>query len=425
MNERYQKAAAMTSDIVVTHKKRHNSSDYVLCRSFLQLGLLLAFLTAFWILTKSYFPTIASTRSSPLPQTSIYRSTGSFPGVISGIGKCSPLSLTILGHAKAGTSDLYTLIIQKSRGIFIEPRRKEVGCFGGYMSPQRCIDDINGPATCHWNGKVYSNLTIDAAPLPMKFNKVRWSNLTEFYFYGFSPASIVILREPVSTMESLYNHWMWPNLVSETVCSECSLEKLVLAELAWLHQESTKSSIERILSALENGYATRITLEVDRDILIQDFLSMYVPPECRRDDSVGESFQHNYLLDGIYELSLLPFSELMTSGRFLMVDFNLYSKQPDTVRDSIYEMLFGSDLYMKLQEEAYFASWRSHEVVNEKSEKRKCALLTAETKCQIAKYLEYYSERFFEILENLAQKGAISTLSLNSGKWWDSVQLYC
>lgn len=352
-----------------------------------------------------------------------YRSSPFFPGLISDIVSCNPLSLIVLGHAKSATTDLYTLLVNRFHNIFTPPNQKEIGCLSGNIDNDKCISSINGPAKCHAKGSYYTGLTLDVSPRPLHFAHVRYSRLSSNLVSHAAAACVIILREPIATMQSLFNHWHSGYNESFIPCDRCSLNILVTAELEFLMREDNVVIVDKLLSGLEDSSLNFSTLETSRNVLLDRYEKLPGISECK-----GLGFPHlrfAYVLDSIFELEILPYRQLMHASKFLILDYQLYSDSPNEVRDALFEILFGSEKYRIFKESDSLPSWENQDHSNVKRNKSSCAILSNNLKCDVAHYLSRYSKRFFALLRKLESLKAITILAKARHEWWDSEHMYC
>jgi hypothetical protein len=348
----------------------------------------------------------------------VRRSHTDFPGTIARL--CSPLTVAVIGHAKCGSTTMFELITMYSGALsqmFVAPAVKEVGCLGR-KPVEECMESIRGPATCNSPGLLYANLTIDAAPVStnVKFlSRGRRPMSREI----IQPAVIMLLRDPVAVIESLYNHWAEGN--PEIACDSCPLSVVLSCQLKFLSVAHRKSSILHILQEHSSGRASLLALQQFHRNLGDEFRRLRCPA-CRGVTAENKfMFEHFYLLDVIYEFDISSHEEHMAWDNFLVVDTNALSKFPDGVRDSFFELIIGVEKYTDVKSTLSIPSW-SGISKNVRNVKKPCSRLPKSLRCEAAVFLKPFSSRLFKTIQRLSDARKLTFLAATDGEWWD---LHC
>jgi hypothetical protein len=329
---------------------------------------------------------------------------------------CNPLTLAIIGHSKSGTTALFDLILEHS-GVFSKmfnvPEVKEVGCLSGFLTAEQCLEKVRGPATCVQHGELYSNLTIDASPQSMQMD-LKATGLEALHI--LRPATVVLLRKPSTVITSLYNHWS--SYKEGESCDMCPLSTILECQLTFLAKQNRLDSIMYVVRRLRRGDISVSNVQRFRDSLVDEYRS--TPCDgCRVQPGHEFIYQHLYLLDSMYELELLSHRRLMVRDSFLVIDAETLQKYPNDVRDILFMMLLGNDVFSSTISNVAIPSWTNFSS-NVKSSKKQCALLSKTLLCKVARFMAPFDVGLFKTLKLLTLEGSLVTIAKTKGHWWDS-----
>jgi hypothetical protein len=299
--------------------------------------------------------------------------------------------------------------------MFVPPTVKEVGCLTTGVNERSCLESVGGPATCNRQGLYYSNLTIDASP---ETTNVK----TLYHAWGpvprFNPAIILLLREPVPVIRSMYNHWA--SYREGEDCDSCPLAAVLSCQLQFFASKNRLESIELILNRLRSGDASVSDVHEFHQRLGNEYNAMPCGGCSGVNDTNKFIYEHLYLLDVIYEFDLLVHNAFMKWDRFLVVDTNALSTYPDVVRDTFFELILGEDHYRRIHSAGLTPSWQGF-ASNVKDQKKSCATLSRELACEATKFLKPFNSMLFNTIRRLSRDGKVSTLSARRVEWWEPV----
>jgi hypothetical protein len=329
---------------------------------------------------------------------------------------CNPLSLAIIGHSKSGTTALFDLILKHSgvlSEMFLVPEVKEVGCLSGFLSIEKCMEKVRGPATCVRQGGLYANLTIDASPQTMQMD-FKATGLEALQ--SLKPATVVLLRKPSTVITSLYNHWSSYNEGKN--CDRCPLSSILECQLKFLARQNRVDSINHVVRLLRRGSISVSNVQRFRDRLVDEYRSTSCDG-CIVKPGHEFIYQHLYLIDAIYELELLSHRRLMVPDSFLVIDAETLKKYPDNVRDNLFMMLLGNESFNSIASHITIPSWINFSS-NVKSSKKPCALLPKDILCKVSRFMAPFDAGLFNTLNTLTLEGSLVTMAKTKGHWWNS-----
>lgn len=357
------------------------------------------------------------------PHFSLSRSLSRFRGVVT-TGNCPILSLAVIGHAKAGTSHLSKLLKERTLGIFRIPMEKEIGCLNAKVNYSECVARLGGPATCTPDGDLITNLTLDLSPLPLMAPLSKWSEVhSNENLRNLRPMVVAILRDPVETVESLYNMWIEQFNFTDNMCHAYPLENVIQTQLLYF-DGVCRESYNIVMAKLRNGQITPDELTMWRDRVKRDYETSHFNHSTLKLPGIF-TFTYLYVMEVMYEFEFLSQLDLLSRTEVLVVDFEVLRLNPNTVRNTILEMLLGSQKYQSILQKNEIPSWIEQKPTNSRPLKSECAKLSCETINSLKNFLKNSNTAFFKMLNEAADSRKLNLLGGRGSVWWNDVSYDC
>jgi hypothetical protein len=307
--------------------------------------------------------------------------------------------------------------------MFRMPIEKEIGCLNAKVNYSQCLESIGGPALCTHSGELITEMTLDISPEPLTSPFARWLRVQEdVHLAALRPLTVVILRDPIQTAQS-YNMWVDQFDIPSKLCMKSSFEAVFLKQMEFFRQPTISNSYSNILANLRE----RNLLSKDLDLWRDDIVANYEASTfnlCREESSGTFALRYLYVLDILYEFELLAQHALMSHTHFLVVDYNVLVRNPNSIRDILFSMLLGTEKYTRIIHQHGMPSWNDVKPTNSRS-KSKCSRLSCEAVFNIRKFLEGPTASLFETLNNAVDSGGITLLGSHGRSWWEHSEIAC
>ncbi|KAL1495229.1 hypothetical protein AB1Y20_017092 [Prymnesium parvum] len=195
-------------------------------------------------------------------------------------------TLALIGIDKGGTSEAFVQLALRGFGA---SETKELCCLcrASFLQVYRCYDEA-------FNLSFTGQLTVDATP------RYLYHHAVADRMAAFSPSTtiLVMLREPLSRIQSLYNHWQTTGKIA--VNTSIPLQEHLQLEFAFLSSKETRASV----SALFNSSS------VDAFEVLQSLRSRI--HSCTRSMGIAACTKARHWQD-TYKSSVRPYSYLLSS----------------------------------------------------------------------------------------------------------------
>jgi len=307
-------------------------------------------------------------------------------------------TLAIVGVGKGGTTEAFMQLAERGFGA---SRAKELGCLflANFLQVYRCYDEA-------FNLSFTGQLTVDATP------RYLYHHAVADRMAAFSPSTtiLVVLREPLSRIQSLYNHWL------VRVNTSIPLKEHLQLELEYLSAKETRASV----SALFNSSSVK-AFDVLQSLRTQihSCTRGMGTSACSKARHWRDTYQlpgrpYSYLLTSLYYICLRKWSKAMLHpsrpGKFAVVQSEAFFANESHLLDLI--EIPDWHAQRKLQDIHFGIRHFEHEYPEAGTLSRSLAM-------RIRNWFEKPRLSLLSHLHEMSSMGALVVPSMHTaGSWW-------